>query len=349
MATLHKIEWLLENAPPSSEIHTGIKKIQFPYPPDLATGYSEHIELHDDIVIIKDIHQFKTKGLPLEIPLGQFHVEFPSNTFIVQMMHAGHIDYFNENRIYYSKRVPGNDLFARYKSTFVEQILFTKEDISLSVISISESQLISILGTELSELLYKNLGLLNNPAHAEFKIPKTISNKINNCALDALDGKMRSLLGQTMVLQYLLELNLYISSSKKFLNDLHKLKFNVEDLHAELLQITVEVPKLIDLAKKYNVSPNKLNQAFIKKYNQSIYSFISIQRLDQAFLALRETDVPMKILANKIGYSHVNHFITAFTKKFGTTPGSVRKQIHWALFTHGSKWKQANLAFDWVK
>lgn len=300
-----------------------IKKIQFPYPPDLATGYSEHIELHDNIVIIKDTHQFIGKGKPPEIPLGRFHIEFPSSTFVVHMMHAGHIDYFSEK--YYSKRVPGNDLFVRTESAKFEQILFTQEDISLSAISISERQLTNILGPEISEALFQNLGLLKTSMHAEFKIPRTISNKINNCAFDTYEGKMRSLFGQTIVLQYLLELNLYISSSREFLNDLHKLKFNIEDLHAELLQITVEVPRLIDLAKKYNVSPNKLNQTFIKKYNQSIYSFLSNQRLDQAIQALRETDVPMKSLANKIGYSHVNHFITAFKKKFGATPGSLRR------------------------
>jgi len=325
VATLHKIDWLLDNAPPSSEIYTGIKKIQFPYPPDLATGYSEHIELLDGIVVIKDVHQFKNKGQPPEIPLGQFHIEFSSSTFLVQMMHAGQIDYFNENRIHYYKRIPGNDLFGRFQSTKLEQILFTKEDISLSVISISEAQLLNILGPEISESLYKNLGLLNTVNHAEFRIPKAISNKINNCAFDTFEGKMRSLFGQSIVLQYLLELNLYTSSSKEFLNDLQKIKFNVEDLHAELLQITADLPKLIDLAKSYKVSPTKLNQAFIKKYDQSIYSFLSNQRLDQAFQALKETDIPMKSLANKIGYSHVNHFITAFKKKFGTTPGSIRK------------------------
>ena len=70
---------------------------------------------------------------------------------------------------------------------------------------------------------------------------------------------------------------------------------------------------------------SKLNQSFIKKYDQSIYSFLTNQRLDQAHEALLKTGIPMKILAHKIGYSHVNHFITAFKKKFGVTPGSLRK------------------------
>jgi superfamily I DNA/RNA helicase len=65
----------------------------------------------------------------------------------------------------------------------------------------------------------------------------------------------------------------------------------------------------------------------IGDYNQSIYNFLANQRLDQAYQGLLETDIPMKILAHKIGYSHVNHFITAFKNKFGVTPGSIRRQI----------------------
>jgi len=74
------------------------------------------------------------------------------------------------------------------------------------------------------------------------------------------------------------------------------------------------------------VTAAKLNQSFQKKYDQSIYSFLSNQRLDQAHQALLDSDIPLKTLAHKIGYSHVNHFITAFKKKFGVTPGSLKKR-----------------------
>jgi AraC-like DNA-binding protein len=33
----------------------------------------------------------------------------------------------------------------------------------------------------------------------------------------------------------------------------------------------------------------------------------------------------MKVIAERLGYSHVNHFITALKRKFGYPPGSVRK------------------------
>jgi AraC-like DNA-binding protein len=32
----------------------------------------------------------------------------------------------------------------------------------------------------------------------------------------------------------------------------------------------------------------------------------------------------MKVLAERLGYSHVNNFIHAFSKRFGYSPGSLR-------------------------
>jgi AraC-like DNA-binding protein len=112
-----------------------------------------------------------------------------------------------------------------------------------------------------------------------------------------------------------------------FKNNSSNSKIDITGLHTELLQVTGEIPKLSDIAKKYNVTPFKLNQIFFENYNQSIYNFLANQRLDQAYQCLLKTDIPMKTLAHKIGYSHVNHFIAAFKKKFGVTPGSIRKKI----------------------
>jgi AraC-like DNA-binding protein len=52
---------------------------------------------------------------------------------------------------------------------------------------------------------------------------------------------------------------------------------------------------------------------------------VSEQRLDQAYDALMTTDVPIKLIAVNLGYSHVNHFSNAFRKKFGYPPGSLRR------------------------
>ena len=325
MTITHRIDWLFDSMPLFSELKSdSTNKKAFPYPSEIGIGHTDHLELPDGILLIKDTHKFTSEDRPPEIPLGNFKVEFPSNMFVCQIMHSGIVGMNESNR--YSQRIPGIDCFSRMNSLNLIQTLFTEEDIYLSNLFIPETELFRLLGHDIAENLFTYLGLHKITDYSELKIPRNISNKIANCTPDHLEGNMRSLFAQSLILQYLLELNLYLSSSKIFLTSLEKDDFNIAALHTELLQITADIPKLSDLSEKYNVSSVKLNQAFIKKYDQSIYSFLSNQRLDQARQALCETDIPMKMLAHKIGYSHVNHFITAFKKKFGVTPGSMRKQ-----------------------
>jgi AraC-like DNA-binding protein len=320
----HKIQWLFEQEIHTSEIIGSIRKFQFPYSPDLATGYTEHLEISDGITLIKSTHHFTNEDRPFKFPLGKYQVEFSSPTFIAHMVHSGCVALFDNTKKSHHKRTPSVDMLGRFEFLDLEQTLFTEEDIFLSALFISEIELFNLLGSEAAENLYKNLDIIQSHDYRERKIPQTISNKIASCTPDHLEGNMRSLFAQSVILQYLLELNLYISSSEKFLKNLEKNDINVVALRTELLQVTADIPNLAELAERYNVSPGKLNQAFIKEYDQSIYSFLSNQRLDQAYQALLETDIAMKTLAHRIGYSHVNHFITAFKKKFGVTPGSIR-------------------------
>lgn len=328
MSYKHEIDWLFDSNNASTAITSPNQRLSFPYPPELATGYTEHVELNEGIVIIKDVHQFKNKGIPLEISLGEFKIENSSTFFMAQMVHSGHMNWKVDcdllSEMSFS-RVPGLDLFGLAQNGNLTQTLFTKEDISSSTIQVPERALGLLLGEDNVEALYENLNI--SPSHhlAEKKIPQSISKKIENCTPDHLEGKIRILYGQSIVLQYLLELHLHLISTKKSSEALKKYSFSVEELHHELLQITDNIPSLQELSKKYKVSGATLNKDFFNKYDQTIYSFLSNQRLEQAYEALTSSNIPMKTLAHKIGYSHVNHFITAFKKKFGKTPNSIRK------------------------
>lgn len=325
MPTSHSISWLFEAANPSTEWSGSIKKISFPYPPELAIGHAEHIEFKEGITLVKNFHQFDNEDRPREIPLGNFSLEPSEPSFLAHMVHSGCINVVNNKNDHLLKRAAGVDILGRTASVKATQTLITEEDISLSILVIPETHLLQLLGADGVEKLFTNLGLFKVSDYKEITIPQTISNKIANCTPSHLTGNMRYLYAQSMIFQYLIELNIFITSSHESINFLGKNDFNVDALHAELLQITADIPKLTDLAQKYNVTPSKLNQSFLNKYSQSIYSFLSNQRLEQAYQALSKTNIPMKTLAHKIGYSHVNHFITAFKKKFGVTPGSIRQ------------------------
>jgi len=323
----HHIDWLFDTNNSSSVITSSNQRLPFPYPPELARGYTEHVELNEGIVMIKDVHQFQNKGIPPEISLGEFKIELPVTVFFAQMVHSGQMNWkVREPSIELSfSRSPGLDLFGLGQSGSLTQTLFTQEDISASAIQIPVKIIQLLWGEENVESFFDNLNIAHFPHAAEKKIPQSISKKIESCTPDHLEGKIRVLYGQSIVLQYLLELHLYLSSSKKSSDSLKKYSFSIEELHQELLQITDNIPSLQELSRKYKISGATLNKEFFNKYNQTIYSFLSNQRLEQAYEALISSNIPMKTLAHKIGYSHVNHFITAFKKKFGKTPNSIRK------------------------
>jgi AraC-like DNA-binding protein len=104
------------------------------------------------------------------------------------------------------------------------------------------------------------------------------------------------------------------------------IKDKVHALHEHLLTSEGKLPTLDQLAKTFTCSVKRLNQAFVSEYGKSIYDFISTTRIEAAHAAILNSDTPLKILAARLGYSHVNHFNAAFRKKFGYPPGSLRKR-----------------------
>jgi len=326
MGEIHKIKWLVDSSG-AEEVFIGAEtqKMSFPYPPEIGFGFTEHIDLFDGITILQTTHNFTGEDRPAEIELGNFSVEFPQPMFIFHIIHFGikiikgvnpHVDLILK---------PGEIIFGRVRQYEVIETIKTEENVSTTVCLIPENRLSILMGLENTELLYENLNLNSVESFGFTKVPESISQKLENASPDNLEGSMRSLYAQSVLLQFLLELHLHTSTSGKFLKKLEKNIFNIEELHMELIQIESKIPNLAEIAKKYGTTAEKLNYAFTKTFGQTIYSFLSNQRLEQAYQALEKTDISMKVLAHKIGYSHVNHFITAFKRKFGVTPGTIRK------------------------
>lgn len=86
------------------------------------------------------------------------------------------------------------------------------------------------------------------------------------------------------------------------------------------------LPTLNQLATEFGLSAKQLNIEFKVEFGQSIFEYVTNNRLEQVHEALLESSIPMKVLSERLGYSHVNHFITAFRRRFGYPPGSLRRR-----------------------
>lgn len=97
-------------------------------------------------------------------------------------------------------------------------------------------------------------------------------------------------------------------------------------IRQQLLDIKGKLPTMDELAVQYGCSVRSLNVEFTAEYGLPIHPYIVEQRFSRAYIIMQQTTIPMKVIADQLGYSHVNHFIVAFKKRYGYPPGTLRKQ-----------------------
>ena len=81
-----------------------------------------------------------------------------------------------------------------------------------------------------------------------------------------------------------------------------------------------EPPSLSELAKEVGLSLKKLKEGFKQIYGDSVYSFLFDYKMEHARRLLATGQNNVNEVGLKVGYSTSSHFISAFKKKYGTTP-----------------------------
>ncbi|UZR95219.1 helix-turn-helix transcriptional regulator [Chondrinema litorale] len=84
-------------------------------------------------------------------------------------------------------------------------------------------------------------------------------------------------------------------------------------------------PNLTEVAKSVGLNEYKLKRGFKETFNNTVFGYLTDQRLNLAQQYLRDTEKTAAEVAYDLGYSSPQHFNNAFKNKFGITPDSVRK------------------------
>ena len=92
-----------------------------------------------------------------------------------------------------------------------------------------------------------------------------------------------------------------------------------------LLQHADCPPSLTELAKVAGINEFKLKQGFKEVFKNTVFGYLSDYKLLQAKTLLTEGTMPIKNIADELGYSSVQHFSTAFKKKFGISPAQSKR------------------------
>jgi len=80
-----------------------------------------------------------------------------------------------------------------------------------------------------------------------------------------------------------------------------------------------------DMARRAALSPSQLINRFKQTTGLPPYTFLLSCRIRKARMYLSDTDKPVTLIAQELGFSSSQHFAMQFKREFGVTPSGLRK------------------------
>ncbi|MCP4117171.1 MAG: helix-turn-helix transcriptional regulator [Desulfobacteraceae bacterium] len=106
---------------------------------------------------------------------------------------------------------------------------------------------------------------------------------------------------------------------------------DLERIHAAkkiLLKDLQEPPTIPRLARLSGINEFKLKRGFKQAFNTTIFGCLQQHRMKTAHTLLQDSSKNISQVASEVGYANVSHFINAYRKQFGITPGYFKKSIN---------------------
>jgi len=287
----------------------------------------------NDIVLYRGDYEFNAEVIGDEYFFGNAKAKFAEETLMINSTVGGWHKQVNQ-----LKKISADDQqeivsFGQEYTNFAIVTEFDQDNIFQSsrkvvnaVLTIPLTSLRLLLGSETTDKLRKFLEIEEPQSFKTHKIPSRITKILHAAINPHLTGAAKQLYCQAKAHEYLCELVELMEKMETETSSFDEEATLILDMHDMLLHHEGKLPTMAELAEQYNVPARRLNTQFQKEYGLTINQYVTKMRLHQAHDLVASEDVALKIIASQIGYSHVNHFITAFKREFGYSPGALRKK-----------------------
>jgi len=328
--TSASFDWLLNSKPIRSELNDSadIPWAEIPMPLEVGRGGYESWLLTSGIHIYRACYKFQPEITGQLISLAKVSASFNEPTLMVHTLAKGRVIHKDaggvSNDLIYGD---GVDLFRFSKEISVIPVMDTSQEIDMVSLIIGESVLSNLIGAPLFARLVNNLGLSTSQAVVK-SVPSHVHHSLQNCLKSEYSVALKKLWAQARVLDFITNLSNYFGEHKTELtNPTDQTRSRVRAVHEYLINLEGKLPSINSLASQFGCSARALNEEFQTEYGESMFSFIINHRLHSAHEAIKHSNIPLKQLAEKLGYAHVNHFSAAFKNKFGFPPSHLRKKF----------------------
>ncbi|CUW40825.1 AraC-type DNA-binding domain-containing protein [Magnetospirillum sp. XM-1] len=323
------LNWLIDPQQSSTEIRAVDRDIECkraPIPLELGVGWISKYDLPMGMSVLRADYRFNSSATGKLVQTARLEASLPVETLMLHSLSHGRSiqdDHIMKETFSYGV---GFDLFRYSQEIAVTPAVDCTFDCLATVLAVGRPALANLLGPTVADRTLVALGLGVAPAVVVRAMPSSVSSILQKAIPNNMTGLMRTLFIQARVLDYLTALIDHLGTNE---NDAPPVKVATQrarDLHEYLINTYGKLPTLETLAAQFNVSVRTLNNDFRAEYDQPIHTFIAEHRLSEAHAAIEGSDIPLKTLAERLGYSHVNHFLAAFRKKYGYPPGNLRKR-----------------------
>lgn len=164
------------------------------------------------------------------------------------------------------------------------------------------------------------------PGKAGWSLPSMseINNQILTCPFDDatrqfyFDLKVRELLYQILENAY-----------KRKITEKSFTPWEIKRIHEarDILEsyISRKPPTIKSLSRQVALNEYKLKAGFRQYFNAGIFEWLLDRKMKHAKELILTTNMPIKQVCAMVGYPLTTNFITAFRRKFGITPGALRR------------------------
>lgn len=275
---------------------------------------------------LNSLHEIGNKKSKLwngfEIMTNTPHVKANCQIFIKNDLHFYRTDYLVEDTI---------TLKIKKEATDQEYIDFRidKFGSNVSIIKDKELQLCPTHKKDISfhVFLKKDLIGLQKEVLETKRSTAHQCHQLNKISAEVLSipatGNKNALLIEAKLLElsyaYLEYLHTPVESVPSFLSCEYKLKciYNAKEI---LEDSFAEPPTIKALSKRVGINCNQLKIGFKYLFNSTIRQFVINLRLGIAQQMIKNTQLPLGIICNKIGYTNHGHFSKLYKEKYGINP-----------------------------
>jgi len=303
-----------------------MKPFVIPLDPAVGSGLIETSLLPLEMNLTRVTTTFSDSMCGQIFPLVDVDISFPENVFSVKSARRGRVvevDYMTEGEYTYSDNF---DLFQfSDQKKFLPQ-MDTSQPAEVIMLKVGWSTLCKLIGVETGNKILEGLNLKDSPSAEIVEVPPKVRALLHESFSNHFHSEVNILFQQSRVLEYLCTLATFLTGVSNNEPKVTQEK-KIRRLHQQLLSLDGGVPTMDTLACQYGLSARTLNNQFKIMYKESIFSFISKQRLRLAKELLVRDGMPIKVISHSLGYRHVSHFTSAFRKEYDVTPSVFRRNL----------------------